>query len=81
MEVKEENGAYTLLKLTKDGKPINNEDVFNVTFITNFAHMAPFFTDESREYVRGEMNVKPAWTAYILEGGALAEPEHYITLK
>lgn len=81
VEVKEENGAYTLLKLTKDGKPINDEDIFKVTFITTFAHMTPFFTDESREYVRGKMNVRPAWTTYILEGGTLAEPEHYITLK
>lgn len=80
-EVTEKDGAYTLTKLTKDGKQISDGESFHVTFLTTMAHFHPFLADGSREYVSGEKNVKPAWTDYIREGGTLAEPEHYITLK
>ena len=82
IEVQENEGAYTLSKITKDGKPLQDEDTFIVTCLATGAHFAPFLADESRVFEQGESPVKVEWTQFVTEGGAvLAEPENYITLK
>lgn len=82
IEVQENEGAYTLSKITKDGKPLQDEDTFLVTCLATAAHFAPFLADESRVFEQGESAVKEEWTQFATEGGAsLAEPENYITLK
>lgn len=81
IEVRENEGAYTLKKITKNGKPLNDEDTFVVTYLATGANFAPFLADESRVFEKGESNVKTEWIQFVTEGGAvLAEPENYITL-
>lgn len=80
MEVEELEGAYSLIRVLKDGKEIKDEDIFQVTCLNTAARMAPFLKDESRVFEREQQQVRPEWTAFILNGGTLAEPENYITL-
>lgn len=82
IEVQETKGAYTLKKITKNGKPLNDEDTFIVTCLATGANFAPFLADDSRVFEKGESYVKAEWTQFVTEGGAvLAEPENYITLN
>lgn len=82
MEVEENNGAYILTKVKKDGKEIKDDAVFSVTCLATPAHFAPFLADESRIFTRGEENVRTAWTQAVKSGTVvLAQPESYITLK
>ena len=81
MEVQETDGAYTLTRVLRDGKEIKDEDTFRVTCLNTGAWMAPFLKDESRVFEQEEQRVKAEWTAYIKDGGAVAEPTPYITLK
>lgn len=81
MEVKEGNGSYPLTRLLYDGKKVADADTFRVTCLNTAAYMAPFLKDESRVFEEENQSVKQEWTAYILTGGSLAEPERYITLR
>ena len=68
-------------KITKNGKPLNDEDTLIVTCLATGVEFAPFLADDSRVFEKGESHVKAEWTQFVTEGGAvLAEPENYITL-
>ena len=43
--------------------------------------MNPLLSAINLEIEKEEKRVKETWTAYILDGGQVAEPENYITLK
>ena len=44
--------------------------------------MAPLLAEKSRVFEGGDTPVRETWVAYIGAGNtALAEPEHYITLR
>ena len=76
------NVEFIVGKITKNGKPLKDEDTFIVTCLATGANFAPFLADDSREFEQGESNVKTEWTQFVTEGGAvLAEPENYITLN
>lgn len=82
IEVEENEGAYTLTKVNRDGKEIKDEDTFLVTCLATPAHFAPFLEDESPKFIQGEENVKDTWVNSVKAGGVvLAQPEQYITLK
>lgn len=81
IEVQENDGEYTLMRVLRDGNELDDEDTFNVTCLNTKTYMIPFLNDEKRAFVREEDRVKTAWTAYIKDGGTIAEPENYITLK
>lgn len=81
VEVQETDGKYTLSRVLKDGKEIGDEDTFRVTCLNTAAYMTPFLSDENRVFEQAEKRVKEDWTTYIKEGGMVAEPEDYITLK
>lgn len=81
VEVQETDGKYKLLRALKDGKEIGDEDTFKVTWLNTGAYMGMFLNDENRVFEKEEDRVKVAWTAYIKDGGTVAEPEKYITLK
>lgn len=81
IEVQEADGKYTLSRVLKDGKEIDDADIFNVTCLNTGAYMGPFLSDENRVFEKEEMRVKDAWKAYIKDGGQMAEPENYIILK
>ena len=82
VEVKETADGYTLSKIIKDGKKIQDNDTFTVTCLAIPQHMEAYPADDNIIFNGGDTSVKDTWTEYVLEGNAiLAEPEDYITLK
>ena len=82
VEVKETADGYTLSKIIKDGKKIQDNDTFTVTCLAIPQHMEAYPADDNIIFNGGDTSVKDTWTKYVLEGNAiLAEPEDYITLK
>ncbi|MGN0650970.1 MAG: extracellular solute-binding protein [Oscillospiraceae bacterium] len=81
IEVKENEGKYTLVKVLKDGKEIKDDDTFSVTCLATNANFSPVLKDESRTFTKGENNVKETWSAKVNEGNfTLSEPTEYITV-
>ena len=82
LEVKEENGSYTLTGITRNGQPLRDDDTVTVTCLATKKQMAPLLADKSGAFTGGDQQVKSTWTEYVSGGGAaLAEPENYITLR
>ena len=82
IEVKEENGGFTLTGLKRDGKPLREDDSVTVTCLATAGGMAPLLADESRTFEGGDTTVRDTWSAYVSGGNAaLAEPENYIKLR
>ena len=82
VEVKETEDGYTLSKVTKDGKQIQDKDTFTVTCLAIPKHMEVYPADENIVFDGGDATVKETWTGYISDGDAiLAEPEDYMTLR
>ena len=82
IEVKEENGGFTLTGLKRDGKPLREDDSVTVTCLATEGGMAPLLADESRTFEGGDTTVRDTWSAYVSGGNAaLAEPENYIKLR
>ena len=82
IEVKEENGGFTLTGLKRDGKPLREDDSVTVTCLATADGMAPLLADESRAFEGGDTTVRDTWRAYVSGGNAaLAEPENYIKLR
>ena len=82
IEVKEENGGFALTGVTRDGKPLQGDETVTVTCLATAKQMAPLLADDSRPFEGGDAKVRDEWSAYAAGGSAaLAEPEHYITLR
>lgn len=82
IEVKEENGGFTLTGIKRDGKPLREDDSVTVTCLATEGVMAPLLADESRAFEGGDTTVRDTWRAYVSGGNAaLAEPENYIKLR
>ena len=82
MEINKNKDAYTLSKLTKDGKEIKDDESFTVTCLATEKHMTALLGNEQYELKAGDKSVKDAWTEYLKQGGdALAAPEQYISLR
>lgn len=82
IEVKEENGGFALTGVTRDGKPLQSDETVTVTCLATAKQMAPLLADDSRPFEGGDAKVRDTWSAYAAGGSAaLAEPEHYITLR
>ena len=82
VEIKETEDGYTLSKVTKDGKQIQDEDTFTVTCLAIPKHMEAYPTDENIVFDGGDTTVKNTWTGYVSDGNAiLVEPEDYMTLR
>ena len=82
IEVKEENGGFALTGVTRDGKPLRDDETVTVTCLATAKQMAPLLADDSRPFEGGDAKVRDEWSAYAAGGSAaLAEPEHYITLR
>lgn len=81
IEVHEKDGKYTLGRVLKEGKEIGAGDTFQVTCLNPTAYMGQFLKNESPAFEKEKERVKTAWTGYIKNGGTLAKPENYITLK
>ena len=82
IEVKEENGGFTLTGIKRDGKPLREDDSVTVTCLATAGGMAPLLADESSAFEGGDTTVRDTWSAYVSGGNAaLAEPENYIKLR
>jgi len=82
VEVKETDDGYTLSKVTKDGKKVQDNDTFTVTCLATPQHMEAYPADQNMVFAGGETSVKDTWTAYVSDGNAiLAEPEDYINVR
>ena len=82
VEVKEDNGSYTLTGITRNGQPLRDDDTVTVTCLATANQMAPLLADKSGGFTGGDTKVKSTWTEYVSGGGAaLAEPENYMTLR
>ena len=82
VEIEETDDGYTLSKVTKDGKQIEDNDTFTVTCLAIPKHMEAYPAGDSIVFEGGDTTVKNTWIEYISDGNAiLAEPEDYMTLR
>ena len=82
LEVKEENGSYTLTGITRNGQPLRDDDTVTVTCLATEKQMAALPASESGTSAGEDAWVKNTWRDHVSGGGAaLAEPENYITLR
>ena len=82
VELMETEDGYTVRKVTKDGKKVQDNDTFTVTYLATPQHMEAYPADQNMVFAGGETSVKDTWTAYVSDGNAiLAEPEDYINVR
>ena len=82
VEVKENNGSYTLTGITRNGQPLKDGDTVTVTCLATSKQMEAVLASESGASEDGDAWVKNTWRDYVSGGGAaLAEPENYMTLR
>ena len=82
VEVKETDDGYTLSKVIKDGKKVQDNDTFTVTCLAIPKHMKAYPADENIVFDGADTTVKDTWTESVSESNAvLAEPKDYITLR
>ena len=82
VELMETEDGYTVRKVTKDGKKVQDNDTFTVTCLATPQHMEAYPADQNMVFDGGETSVKDTCTAYVSDGNAiLAEPEDYINVR
>ena len=82
IQVEESDGGYKLMGVTRNGKPLQDDDTVTVTCLAMEEHMTPLLQDEARGFERGEDTVKNFWSKALSDGSVvLAAPENYITLE
>ena len=82
VKIKETEDGYSLSKVTKGGKQIQDEDTFTVTCLATPKYMEAYPADENIVFDGGDSTVKDTWTGYVSDSDAiLAEPEDYMTLR
>ena len=74
--------SYKLTGVTRNGKPLQDDDSVTVTCLATEKQMTPLLQDEPHAFERGEDTVKNLWSKALSDGGVvLAAPESYITLE
>ena len=82
VEIKETDDGYTLSKVTKDGKKVQDNDTFTVTCLAIPKHMKAYPADENIVFDGADTTVKDTWTESVSDNNAvLAEPKDYMTLR
>lgn len=82
VEIRETDEGYTLGKVTKDGRQVQDNDIFTVTCLAIPKHMEAYPAEDTIVFGGEDTSVKDTWLEYISEGDAiLAEPEDYMTLR
>ena len=82
VEIKETDDGYTLSKVTKDGKKVQDNDTFTVTCLAIPKHMKAYPADENIVFDGADTTVKDTWTESVSENNAvLAESKDYMTLR
>ncbi|UQK46557.1 ABC transporter substrate-binding protein [Faecalibacterium sp. I3-3-33] len=82
VEVKENNGSYTLTGITRNGQPLRDDDTVTVTCLAAEKQMEALPASGSGTSAGEDTWVKNTWRDHVSGGGAaLAEPENYMTLR
>ena len=81
VEVKENNGSYTLTGITRNGQPLRDDDTITVTCLATSKQMEALLASESGTSAGEDTWVKNTWRDHVSGGAALAEPENYMTLR
>ena len=82
VEIRETDDGYTLSKVTRDGKKVQDDDTFTVTCLAISKHMEAYPADENMVFEGGDTFVKDTWIEYVSDENAiLAEPEDYINVR
>ena len=82
VEVKENNGSYTLTGITRNGQPLRDDDTVTVTCLAPEKRMEALLASRSGVSAGEDTWVKNTWRDHVSGGGAvLAEPENYMTLR
>ena len=82
VEVKENNGSYTLTGITRNGQTLRDDDTVTVTCLATEKQMTALPASESGTSAGEDTWVKNTWRDHVSGGGAaLAEPENYMTLR
>ena len=82
VEVKENNGSYTLTSITRNGQPLRDDDTITVTCLATSKQMEALPASESGTSAGEDTWVKNTWRDHVSGGSAaLAEPENYMTLR
>ena len=82
VEVKENNGSYTLTSITRNGQPLRDDDTITVTCLATSKQMEALLASGSGTSEDGDAWVKNTWRDHVSGGSAaLAEPENYMTLR
>ena len=82
VEVKENNGSYTLTSITRNGQPLRDDDTITVTCLATSKQMEALLASKSGTSEDGDAWVKNTWHDHVSGGSAaLAEPENYMTLR
>ena len=81
VEVKENNGSYTLTGITRNGQPLGDNDTVTVTCLATEKQMEVLLASDSGTSAGEDMWVKNTWRDYVSGGATLAEPENYMTLR
>ena len=81
MEVKESEGSYKLVEVLKDGREIQDDEIFSIACLNTEAHMSSLLETSNYSFEKENLGVKDEWKTYILNGGTISEPESYITIE
>ena len=82
VEVKEDNGSYTLTGITRNGQTLRDDDTVTVTCLATEKQMEALLASGSGTSAGEDTWVKNTWRDHVSGGGAaLAEPENYMTLR
>ena len=82
VEIRETEDGYTLSKVTKDGKTVQDTDTFTVTCLAISKYMEAYPTEDKLVFEEEDTFVKDTWKGYVSDGNAvLAEPEDYINVR
>ena len=65
VEIKETDDGYTLSKVTKNGKQIQDKDTFTVTCLAEPQYMEAYAAEENIAFDGGDTSVEDTWTTYV----------------
>lgn len=85
MEVKANGREYTLTRVYRDGKELEETRVYRVAYLDTLAHYTQIVSrlcpeQDADAFEMQKVRVRSAWTEYMANGHPLREPTDYIVL-